>query len=89
MMEADSLLGCIQSVIRRLKEVIFPLSSALLRPHLEYWAQLWALQCNGDMDMSSSILWTQDNGIIPPTAEGQISITSQKSKGRVILQMEV
>lgn len=86
MSEANSLLGCIQTVISRLREVIISLFSALVRPLLEYWAQLWALQCNGDMDVSSSILWTQDNGIILPTAEGQISVASQKCKGRVVLQ---
>lgn len=80
---ANSLLGCIQSVISRLREVILPLSSALVRPHLEYWVQFWALQRNGDMDVSS---WNQDNGTILTAAEGQISIASQKCKGIVILQ---
>lgn len=82
---ANSLLGCIQTVISRLREVILPLSSALVRPHLEYWVQFWALQRNGDMDVSS---WNQDNGTILTAAEGQISIASQKWKSYSAEQME-
>jgi len=40
-----------RSVPRRLREVILPLCSALLRPHLEYCLQLRSTQLNKDKDL--------------------------------------
>jgi len=48
---ANGTLGCTtRSIVRRLREVILPLPSAVAKPQ-QCWVQLWAPQYDRDMDI--------------------------------------
>ncbi|GAB0175651.1 hypothetical protein GRJ2_000030300 [Grus japonensis] len=54
--KASRVLGCTKrSVTSRLREVILPLHSTLVRPHLEYCIQIWGPQYKRDIEVLEQV----------------------------------
>jgi len=54
--KANPILGCIKrSMASRSREVIMPLCSTLVRPHLESCIRLWSPQHKKDMDLLKQV----------------------------------
>ncbi|PKU31761.1 rna-directed dna polymerase from mobile element jockey-like [Limosa lapponica baueri] len=54
--KSNHILGCIKrSMTSRLREMILPLCSALVSPHMEYCVQLWGPQHRKDMDLLEQV----------------------------------